>query len=418
MLDSVALRQHILDLDKGDDAAQRKALHSLRDLEESEWDTVLPSELQALVALLQQQLLGETKQSWTHREVATILGNIGPRSKAAIEQLIQLSHDGVPGAGCEAVVKALGRCGSQARGAVDPLIVLANRRSNLAVHAVRALGDIGCADHRVRSALVALWLSPAQAEESQLQIAIALCKLRIDAQGVLQFLISKLASSQSRAVRKSAAEALAWRNKDEADVVPILLTAALTDGNEEVRETAQTALNQLHISQEAAIDVCAKQLKDSSYAETALRKSGRPAVSALIKVLHSGEPTTRIKATQILAFLGELAAEAVPALTKALRDKSSDIRLAAAKGLWNITKKADVLVPVLVRLLEEKGTTDLQGDESRRRFLQTVIEALGRIGPAATAAVPALMKKTKDANRLVSESAANALGRIVPSSLK
>jgi HEAT repeat protein len=71
-----------------------------------------------------------------------------------------------------------------------------------------------------------------------------------------------------------------------------------------------------------------------------------------------------------------------------------------------------------VRLLEEKGTTDLQGDESRRRFLQTVIEALGRIGPAAAAAVPALMKKTKDANRLVSQSAANALGRIVPASLK
>ena len=46
--------------------------------------------------------------------------------------------------------------------------------------------------------------------------------------------------------------------------------------------------------------------------------------------------------------------------------------------------------------------------------LQTVIEALRRIGPPGKAAIPALMAKTKDKNRLVSESAISALKVIAP----
>ena len=48
------------------------------------------------------------------------------------------------------------------------------------------------------------------------------------------------------------------------------------------------------------------------------------------------------------------------------------------------------------------------------RYLQTVIEALWRIGPPAKAAVPALTHKAKDKNRLVSETAVSALKEIAP----
>jgi hypothetical protein len=102
----------------------------------------------------------------------------------------------------------------------------------------------------------------------------------------------------------------------------------------------------------------------------------------------------------------------VPAHTAALRDKNAEIRLAAAKGLWNVNKNADAVVPVLVVLLQDKRAGENGDSEAGRKFLLTVIEALWRIGPPAAAARTALMAKTKDKNRLVSESAQNALKKI------
>jgi HEAT repeat protein len=97
-----------------------------------------------------------------------------------------------------------------------------------------------------------------------------------------------------------------------------------------------------------------------------------------------------------------------------LQDRDLFIRLAAAKSLWNITKKADVAVPALVDLLNRKQAAARDADETRRRFLQTVMEALRRIGPFAQEAIPALIEKTKDKNRMISESALSALKQIAP----
>ncbi len=98
-----------------------------------------------------------------------------------------------------------------------------------------------------------------------------------------------------------------------------------------------------------------------------------------------------------------------------MHDNDLDVRLAAVKGLWNITKTADVVVPALVDLLQvQKRAADLEAGETRRRFLQTVMEALRRIGPSATAAVSALTAMTKDNNRHIRESALSALQMIAP----
>jgi HEAT repeat protein len=323
--------------------------------------------------------------------------------------------DGVPDAIRESVAKALGKIGRESKGAVDQLIkLLSHSRAALVVQAARALGDIGCADQRVRTALSNIWLSPVASQNVQLEAAIALCKLKVDVEGLLRFLTGTLATNQEVSRRKSAAEALSFCNKNELDVVPALLTAVLKDKNDEVRQTAQTALDQLGVSQDKAIQLCAKQLKDSAYAETALRKSGLPAVAALIKAVASDDAAVREKAVRILGGLGEIGAAAAPALTKALQDKEMEIRLESAKALWNVSKSPDLVVPVLVELLEEKWVIAEDTSEARRRFLQTVIEALWRIGPPAKAAIPALAKKAKDKNRLVSETAISALKEIEP----
>ena len=116
---------------------------------------------------------------------------------------------------------------------------------------------------------------------------------------------------------------------------------------------------------------------------------------ALIEALASPESACKEKAARILGCFGELAAEAVPALTLALHNKDQDIRLAVAKSLWNITKNAELSVPALASLLDESRIDTFDSSEARRRFLQTVIEALSRIGPLAQAAVPASRKRSR-----------------------
>jgi HEAT repeat protein len=119
-----------------------------------------------------------------------------------------------------------------------------------------------------------------------------------------------------------------------------------------------------------------------------------------------------VRAARTLGCLGADAADAAPALTKALRHHDPEVRLSAAKSLWNITKAAEDVVPALVDLLEVKWSADREGGETRRRFLQTVMEALSRIGPPAAAAVTPLTALTKDDNRHIRESALLTLQKI------
>ena len=56
------------------------------------------------------------------------------------------------------------------------------------------------------------------------------------------------------------------------------------------------------------------------------------------------------------------------------------LRLAAAKALWNVAHEAEAVVPALTKLLTAETPEAPEDAETRRKFLQTVIEALGRIG--------------------------------------
>ncbi len=413
MLEIRQLQKHILALEDVDDTARRQALQSMRDHNEQEWAAVPDPVIHALVKTLKDQLLGVMKQPLAQKEIATILGNMGSRSKSALPQLIDLLHEGVPDHVREAAVTAIGRIGDEANSAVDPLFqLLSKARPALSTLAIRALGNLGCADERARSVLVNLWLSPLQHQNGKAQVAIALCKLHIPAQNLIGTLAKTLVASQETNLRQAAVEALAWCSKNDSDVVPALLMASLSDKKEEVRQMAQAVLDRMRLSHEQAAHLCSRQLGTSTYAEAALRKSGQLAIAPLIEALGSKDPAIRVKAARTLGSLGEVAAEATAALTSAFHDNNLDVRLAAAKGLWNITKTADVVVPALVDLLEAKEIADPEADETRRMFIQTIMEALGRIGPPAKSAVSALTAWAKDKNRHIREAAVTALQSI------
>jgi HEAT repeat protein len=355
------------------------------------------------------------KQPFPQKDVITILGNLGPQSKAAIPQLVELLNGDVSDLIREAAAIALGKMGKDAKVAVGPLVeLLATARPNLQNQAVRALGLIGCADSRVCSSLVALWIPAPQLQNGTAQVAIAVCRLHISALNLNETLARTLVTSREVSLRKAAVEALAWCGKNDPDVVPALLTASLSDSNEEIRQLAQAGLDQMHLSHEKAIDLCARQLGVSAYSESALRKSGPLAVAPLVKALSSDDAAIRVQAARTLGCLGEVASDAAPRLVEALRDKDLDVRLAVAKSLWCITKAADDVVPALVDLLKVKWSADLADSETRRRFLQTVLEALSRVGPPAIAAVTALKALTKDSNRHIRESVLVTLQKIAP----
>jgi HEAT repeat protein len=384
MLDLGHLQDHIHALQKGDGVARRQAIRSLKDYKDCEWAAVSHKVIQPLVELLQDSLSGDVKQTAIHQDVVTILGNIGPRAERAIPQLIEFLRAGNPAGMQEAAAMALGKC-----------------------------GRIGSADE-ICVALSNLWMAPGQNQNTQVRVASALCKLRIEANGILRFLTSNVMASPDASHRRSAVEALASCSKNEIDVVPALLAAALHDKDEEVRQAAEASLAELHLTREKAMRVCAQQLKESSYAETALRNAGQLGVAALTEALDVEDAITREKAARTLGCLREEAREAVPALRAVLRDKDLNVRLAAAKALWNVSNDAEIVAPVLVDLLEKHGAAGAGATESRRRNLQNVIEALQRVGPPAEVAVPALMKLTTDANRLIRESALRAVKTIVP----
>ncbi len=268
------LQSHIQALDRGDSGSCRESIDSLKRYQTRDWDAVSAKELHALVSSLQKQLKSDATQPFLRREIALLLGSIGPRSEAAIPQLRELLHQSSPTAVREAAASALGRIGKKARGAINELIDLfATEQPLLITEAVRALGNIGCADERVSAALVNLWAT-AKSATLQLEVALALCKLRIEAPGVLRVLTHTLLTSREAAFRKSAALALAWCDKADPDVAPALLSAALKEKDEDVRQTAETSLRTLGLSHEKAVQLCARQLKDSTIAEATLKESG------------------------------------------------------------------------------------------------------------------------------------------------
>lgn len=413
MIGNGQLRQHLQALNSSDLNTRRDAIHALK--EQQDWSEVPADLVKHFVESLRHQLTNGIKQTSLRQDLLIILGRFGAKADAAVPELIDLLKDGVPDGVREEAASALGKIGKKAQPAIEPLIDLMPRsRPSLAVRIILALSDIGGMDSKVKSAIVGLWQAPDLSQQSQIQVALALCRLHIDLRGLFPFLARTVVSNPDANLRRQAADGLAFANKNDLEVVPALIVCACNDKDEKIRAVAENSLNALKLPREKAVRICAKQLKDSGYAELALKKVGPVAVPALIEALASEEASVREKAARILSGFGEQAVSAVSALTKTLKDDHLEVRLAAAKALWNVTKVPDVVVPVLIELLQDKEKGAPDDTEERRRYMQTIIEALWRIGPPAKAAVPALTKKSKDKNRLISESALNALKEIAP----
>jgi HEAT repeat protein len=138
----------------------------------------------------------------------------------------------------------------------------------------------------------------------------------------------------------------------------------------------------------------------------------KEAVGPLLELLAKDEPFTRRAAIYALMGIGPEAKAAVPALTEALTHEDFHTQYWACRALREIGPEAQSSVPVLLKLLREGLPSNPRYAASVRRH---AAQALGGIGPGiGTEARDALAEALKDPIDPVREDAAIALGKLGP----
>ena len=213
------------------------------------------------------------------------------------------------------------------------------------------------------------------------------------------------------AARMEAANTLGFMRESAAAAVPTLINA-LADDYEPVRRNAIYALSAIgEPAVEPLIDALNSEKEafemepilhicDAAHGLAAI---GAPAVPALITALKDERENVRAAAAYALGEMGPVAAEAVDGLIVLLNDTSEEVRRHTASALGMIKGPTSKTVPALVGVLEDPEETDLA-------FFAA--QALTRIGPDATAAVPALREALMSESAYVRGFSSEALSRI------
>ena len=211
--------------------------------------------------------------------------------------------------------------------------------------------------------------------------------------------------------RMKAANALGFMREEAVEAIPALVDA-LEDRYEPVRRNAIYALGAIG---ELAVDplIDALDAEKEAFemepilhicdAAHGLAAVGAPAVSALISALQDERENVRASAAYALGEMGPVAAEAVDALIALLMDESEEVRRHATSALGMIKVPTSKTVPALVKVLRNPEDTDLA-------FFAA--QALTRIGPDATEAVPALRDALMSESAYVRGFSSEALSRI------
>jgi HEAT repeat protein len=137
---------------------------------------------------------------------------------------------------------------------------------------------------------------------------------------------------------------------------------------------------------------------------------------------NAGGEKFRIAAIQAIGAFGEAAASLVPDLIDALEDDDPYIRWFAARAIGAVGPRARAAVPALIGLLQSSTRLTRFGDntpadvrpQSPATLQVMAAKALGKIGPEARTAVPALLRAMDDRDLMLRLVAAEALGGIGP----
>jgi HEAT repeat protein len=131
------------------------------------------------------------------------------------------------------------------------------------------------------------------------------------------------------------------------------------------------------------------------------------ATPGLSGLLFHPDLDVRLAAAKALEQMGPYAREAVPALARAILDGDAEARMAVMYALVSIgPKNTAEAIPNLIKSLSVEVAPDA-------RLRRTAAEALGKLGPAARSALPALRRALGDDDSEVRVNASDAILNIL-----
>jgi HEAT repeat protein len=191
------------------------------------------------------------------------------------------------------------------------------------------------------------------------------------------------------------------------------LSEAMETGSPTVRLRAMMAFEKMRPKPAGVLPLLAKRVLDEEMgnrlaAIATIRSFGAAGILAapeLGKALFDSNREVRVAAATAICDLGPDASALIPELVRSLGDP--DVRLLAVRTLGRIGPKSFPAIDRLVALLSDRDT----------HMLLEATSTLGKIGPAAKSAVPALEKVQRGAgsgNPYIDAAAREALFRISP----
>lgn len=283
---------------------------------------------------------------------------------------------------------------------------LKDEKVEVAVAAAEALGAIGTKAEAAVPALIE-GLEHSNTEVA-VAVAVAIGKIGPKAAKAIPTLVRALEGKRVR-VAFTAAESLGSLGPVAEGAVPALLRAA--KGKDlSIRGYAMYALGRLGPAGRAAVPFFAKTLLAPEYpydraniagALGYMGPAGAPAVPALIACLKDKRAKTeeRQKMTWALGKIGPGAKEAVPCLLAIIRTELKNDYLAAdaAEALGEMGSVTEEVIPGLIGALNaERRFVSHSAAVRKERVRMAAVRALGRMGPAARAALPRLTELSKE----------------------
>jgi HEAT repeat protein len=337
----------------------------------------------------------------SRRFAIDVIGELGPEAADAMPAIVTALADMDPSVRAAAAL-VLGKLGSSTASAVSSLDqALQDKDSAVRKSAVIALGRIASA--RISGKDSAKDAAKDSAENSAKGFAEN--SAESSAEAAILSLIRALNDDDADVFAAAATELSVKGRLTDKDVANFL--EALKSSKPRSRAFAATALGRLGADSHAVIEALGGLLKDTDVqvrreSAKALARAGSKAwisVAALNQALDDPDPTVQEPVIEALGHIGVLARAAIPKLVKVR--KNPKLHDAANQALIQVAK-ADV-GPLIKALKNAEGIQDRL----------ELIDLLGKIGPDAEEAIPALTDLASNANlRSTREAAAKALEQI------
>jgi HEAT repeat protein len=228
----------------------------------------------------------------------------------------------------------------------------------------------------------------------------------------------------SRLVREKIAWAIGNAETAAVPLLPRLLAAYRREPDGDVKRTLLRTFTHARPSTPEVVDLLVAELKEPILGKLAVGALGalgptaRPAVPALVAVLGGDDSSSRISGAISLGSILEASPispggadplpAAVAALSRSLGDLHLTVRQEAAQALGKIGPAAAASIPALIAVLELED--DDNSDSSVHRYAAW---SLGKLGKLALPAVPALRRcYENDPDLFTRKAAAAALGKL------